>query len=40
MVVQMSCIKHKFTYKGKEVSISTDFDNGALAKVEEKEKHF
>ena|GEM_PF-6807298 len=27
--------KEKFTYVGREVSISTDFDNGALARVEE-----
>ncbi len=33
----MSNPKSKFTYKGKEASISTDFDNGALAKVEEME---
>lgn len=33
----MSNTKSKFTYKGEEVSIITDFDNGALARVEEKE---
>jgi len=30
-------IKSKFTYHGREVQVSTDFDNGGLARIEESE---
>ena len=32
-------LEHKFKYIGKEVKISTDFDNGGLARVEEKKRN-